>query len=118
MNENNELSNSEESEGLNFSVQSISELMGSKKAFVTDKGHVDVGIVQEVVVSKDAILKVKIKGERTASVPMKQVYWDAKGAYEAAIKFKREQKTAIDNDISALKGRIQNIETTKPDSDF
>lgn len=94
---------------LSWSLQSVSTLITSTKAFINNKGDVDVGKVTEVTIGEEGILKVKIRGEKTATVCMEQVFDDAEAAYGVAIKLKAEQKHNLDGDISAMRGRIDNI---------
>lgn len=102
----------EESNELSFSLQSVSSLIGATKAFINNKGDVDVGQIKEVTIGEESILKVKIKGEKTATVVMKQIFENAEDAYEVAIKLKGEQKHSLDGDISAMRGRIDNIQNS------
>jgi len=99
----------EEKGELSFSLQSVSALIEAKKAFIDNKGNVDMGDVKEVTLGTEGILKVKIKGSRTATVTMAQVFDKAEDAYEVAIKLKAEQKQNLSSDINAMRGRIENI---------
>jgi hypothetical protein len=100
---------------LSFSLQSVSALIGANKAFINNKGDVDVGEIKEVTICEEGILKVKIKGEKTATVCMEQVFENAKEAYKVSIKLKHEQRTNLNSDISAIKGRIDNLDNPSLD---
>jgi hypothetical protein len=95
--------------GVSFSLQSVESLIGSTKAFINNKGEVDVGKVMDVLISKESIQKVKIKGERTATVTMVQVFENAEDAYTAAIKLAQEHIRNLESHIAAMRGRIDNI---------
>ena len=98
-----------------WSLQSVSALLGSTKAFINSKGDVDVGDVKEVTVNEEGILKVKIKGEKTATVCMEAIFENAKEAYKVSIKLKDEQKKNLNSDISAIRGRIDNLDNPQLD---
>jgi len=95
--------------GVSFSLQSVESLMGATRAFITNKGDVDVGKVVDVLISKNCIEKVKIKGERTAAVIMERVFGSADDAYVAAIKLAEAQIENLENHVAAMRGRRENM---------
>ena len=98
-------------ENENFSAQTVTNLIGSEKSFITNKLEVDTGIVQEVTVdTAGAVLKVVIQGTRRATVPMTQVYGTLVSALSAAKLEKEKLVQELNNDIAALAARIKNVQ--------
>jgi hypothetical protein len=92
-----------------FSEQSITALFGTKKAFIDKNGDVDMGVIKSVTIDETGIDKVVIKGARQATVSMCQVFENVKDALTAAIGIAEEKKRDLEQNIAAMKGRIQNV---------
>ena len=92
----------------NLSDQSITTLIGQKKAFVTNKGEVDTGHIKEVTIDEAGILKVVIRGAKKATVSMEQVYETVEAAIHAAIEVMDIRIRDLENDRAAMKGRLEN----------
>jgi hypothetical protein len=94
-----------------FSAQSITTLIGSTKAFISNKCEVDSGKVIEATVDEaGAIVKVVIQGSKKATVTMEQVFESVEDALVAAIKIQGTQVSALKDNIAAMQGRIENVQ--------
>lgn len=94
----------------NFSIQSISTLMGEKKAFINKKGDVDTGKILSVTVDEYGIDKILIKGSTQATITMEQVYETVETALRDAIELGDIQVKELQNHVASLRGRLQNVQ--------
>lgn len=101
--------NNDEQEDFKPVLKMVGNLIRSEYAFISNKGMVDVGEIQDVVVTKGGVTKIKIKGEITAIVTPDRLFKDIKIAYNIAIEAAEKEIKNIESNISAMRGRVKNL---------
>jgi ketopantoate hydroxymethyltransferase len=94
-----------------LNVDTLKILIGSTKAFITNKNDVDTGkVVAATIDAFSFIEKVVIQGEKKATVTPDKLFETTEEALKAAIEITANQIRDLNDSKAALEGRYNNLQ--------
>lgn len=97
----------EEQETIEFNSSPLKALIGKKRFFIDKNGDVDSGKIKKVTVDEGGgIEKLVIKGSKTVTVFMCQVFDFLEDALKASIMNTDVQIATLTENVAALQGRL------------